>query len=344
MGVKQVTFYKTVPTLQRLYAWPFILTHLINLIMLVSLMEPSIPPHSRKFTACESNLTNASASNAENASCTASATAAMVVGGGTAGSAGVEFWGYSLPLWNAVLLPVLLVLQLLAWLGTHWSVNFNSLMTLSRVRTVEEAGCVMVVPSKPTQKVVICNVEQVALRNKSSRAVETVPSFEFQKRRYLWEAGEKKWQKVAFPVRESMAFYTSSRGLADSESIGDAAARYGLNSFEIPLPTFKELYMDQCRQPFFVFQVGCVSLWSMDEYWYYSIFTLLMLLLFEGTVVLSRTRNLRMVRDMMGAPTIVRVFRAGAWISLTSNMLVPGDIISVKRNKHDADETGIHIY
>jgi cation-transporting ATPase 13A1 len=61
----------------------------------------------------------------------------------------------------------------------------------------------------------------------------------------------------------------------------------------------------------------------MDDMWLYSLFTLLMLLLFEGTVVLSRTRNLRMLREMMPPPVRVLVFRKGAWETKASSFLLP---------------------
>ena len=336
MGVQSVGLYAAREPFWRLDVWPFVLAQALNFVLLV-LRASSVA----NATASEAPDSNAALQLQAN---TTESVLQQTMGSGgpanaTQNAEGYVVWGLSLPLLHTVLLPVLAVLQLLAWLGTHWSVKFKALVTLKPVKNVTQAAQVLVEPSKPTMKVGLCALEKVCLRNTASNVEEELASFDFHKRRYLWEPGEKKWQKVAFPVGESMRFYANSRGLPDDDAVCDAARRWGVNSFEIPLPTYKQLYAEQCRQPFFVFQVACVVLWSLDEYWIYSLFTLLMLLLFEGTVVLSRTRNLKMLREMMGAPVVVRVHRKGQWMTMHSNHLVPGDLISLNRNKHDPDQT-----
>ena len=111
---------------------------------------------------------------------------------------------------------------------------------------------------------------------------------------------------------------------------------YGSNTFDIPVPTFTELWKEHAVAPFFVFQIFCVGLWLLDEYWYYSLFTLFMLVAFESTVVWQRQRTLNEFRAMSIKPYDIWVYRERKWQQITSDKLLPGDLASVGRTKEDS--------
>ncbi len=263
-GAREITLYRSMPTVWRLDVWPYVLAHGVNFAMLVMSCTRLADASSGRADSLQQDTGNSLLRPGNDTQAPAAAAPGELPGTSTSGSAGVELLGYSLPLLHTVLLVVLPMLQLL---GTHWSVKFKAVVTMQRVSKVEDAVHAMVVPSKESTQAGLCEIEKVALRAQDTGKVQPVATFEFQKRRYLWEAGEKKWQKVSFPVSETMRFYNSSRGLPDDAAVADATARLGLNSFEIPLPTFKDLYAEQCRQPFFVFQVYvCVYIKYICEY------------------------------------------------------------------------------
>jgi len=111
---------------------------------------------------------------------------------------------------------------------------------------------------------------------------------------------------------------------------------YGDNTFDIPVPTFTELWKEHAVAPFFVFQMFCVGLWLLDDYWYYSLFTLVMLIGFESTVVWQRQRTLNEFRGMSIQPYEIWVYREEKWEQITSDKLLPGDLVSVGRTKEDS--------
>ena len=60
-------------------------------------------------------------------------------------------------------------------------------------------------------------------------------------------------------------------------------------------------------------------------------FTLFMILAFEGTTAFSRLKNMQQLRGMSAKGFTLYAYRAGAWTQVTSTALLPRDIISLRR-------------
>ena len=69
------------------------------------------------------------------------------------------------------------------------------------------------------------------------------------------------------PAQETFGHYQRSSGYGSEVKVAAALERWGPNRFEVPLPRFADLLQEQLVAPFFVFQVFCVGLWCLDDYW-----------------------------------------------------------------------------
>ncbi|XP_006817256.1 endoplasmic reticulum transmembrane helix translocase-like, partial [Saccoglossus kowalevskii] len=194
------------------------------------------------------------------------------------------------------------ILQILVCLFCHWSVHIKCALTCNRAKDPYQASLVKIVPTENNGFPLVAE-----LHHEENEEKPTVDIwFNFQKTKYIYDAEEKKqFLAVKFPVDHSMEFYQGWKGYKDEMEIFKAVKQYGSNSVVMEIPEFSELFKERATAPFFVFQVFCVGLWCLDEYWYYSVFTLVMLVMFEATLVKQQLRNLQEIRKMGNKPYFV---------------------------------------
>eukprot|EP00054_Salpingoeca_dolichothecata_P000146 m.16120 g.16120 ORF g.16120 m.16120 type:complete len:1361 (+) comp10277_c0_seq1:123-4205(+) len=226
-------------------------------------------------------------------------------------------------------LAAVVLLHGLMFLGQHWSVSFRALVKFPSA-SIRDATFAKVIPPPHHGKSALVPITKTRTGSRF---------FVFQKHKYIFEQDEDgipMFRQVTAPVNRPLEHYIFTQGL-DEEEAADRFVRYGENKFEILMPSFKELYLEGLLSPFTVFQMFCILLWCLDEYWQYSLFTLFMMLVFEGTVVMSRRKNLQTLRGMNNAPRVLQVFRDGEWKSLVATQLLPGDLISLVRGSASDD-------
>ncbi|KAJ2084153.1 putative cation-transporting ATPase 1 [Coemansia sp. RSA 988] len=232
-------------------------------------------------------------------------------------------------------LMIMFMAQALVFLTCQWSVNMRALLTCQRVTDPYSAEVVKVIPSDELGKGEMCEMEYgVNVHDE----VQAQLSFRFQAQKYMFDDDKKVFQAITYPSDSKPLLSTlqQATGLADEREIREAQEIYGSNKFDVPVPTFIDLFKEHAVAPFFVFQIFCVGLWCMDEYWYYSIFSLVMLVGFESTLVFQRLRTLNEFRALSMKPYKIQARRAGQWIEVGTEQLCPGDVISVVRSVEDS--------
>lgn len=232
----------------------------------------------------------------------------------------------------------------LAWLSTRWSTRIRQVATCLQVPDIQSANIIKAIPKPNRGSPAFCPIQrsQRTVKKPNSKGSEpekeTVLFIEYQRDDYFYTPETNTFNLLAYPSDQNptLATFNSTTGIATETDLALTKELYGKNTFDIPVPTFFELLGEHMQAPFFVFQMFSVGLWFLDQYWYYSLFTLFMLIVFECTTVFQRLRTLNEFRTMSIKPYMIQVYRCGKWAEISTEDLVPGDLVSVLRTKEDS--------
>ncbi|XP_061739900.1 polyamine-transporting ATPase 13A3 isoform X2 [Nerophis ophidion] len=110
---------------------------------------------------------------------------------------------------------------------------------------------------------------------------------------------------------------------------------FGVNEIEVKVPSVFKLLIKEVLNPFYIFQLFSVILWSADEYYYYAVAIVIMSLLSIATSLYAIKKQYVMLHDMVAAHSTVRVSVCRAnneIVEVLSSDLVPGDVIVIPSN------------
>ena len=148
-------------------------------------------------------------------------------------------------------------LHLLLFLSTRWSVKIRCWVAF---RTCDDKEATHALAWSSTAS--LCELKEEAPRGRF---------FSFQRRIYVQDVSG--WRPHAPKTQRPLAELAQCTGLETNDQETTQRKSWGPNAFQIEDPTFSELFEEHYLAPFFVFQVFCCVLWSLDEYWVYSAFT-----------------------------------------------------------------------
>ncbi|EPY53277.1 P-type ATPase [Schizosaccharomyces cryophilus OY26] len=223
-------------------------------------------------------------------------------------------------------------LNVLVWLIGEWSTRVYCFLTSKKTNSVDHASHILVIPSKSGDSSSVEPIEKTILPD----GQHIQYSFVFQKKRYLYKNAENHFTNVTFP----MDFPLTIGVLKNSSGLNSVQeemymCQYGRNVFDIPIPSFASLFKEHAVAPFFVFQIFCCVLWCLDEYWKFSLFSMFMIVALECSVVWQRQRTLVEFRTMSIQAYDIQVYRNKKWMAISTEDLLPNDIVSVVHTKED---------
>nr|XP_043893545.1 cation-transporting ATPase 13A2 isoform X2 [Solea senegalensis] len=152
----------------------------------------------------------------------------------------------------------------------------------------------------------------------------------FEGLRYIWLDKKGAFCRVSVLSEDwtSKDLYGFQKGLSHQEQCLRRRI-YGPNLIDVPVKPYLKLLFEEILNPFYVFQLFSITLWLIDEYYFYAI-CILILSVLSISVSLYETRKQSVIlHNMAQLVTTVTVRRSSGEEYVNSAELVPGDCIII---------------
>uniref|UniRef100_A0A8D3E170 Polyamine-transporting ATPase 13A3 n=1 Tax=Scophthalmus maximus TaxID=52904 RepID=A0A8D3E170_SCOMX len=107
---------------------------------------------------------------------------------------------------------------------------------------------------------------------------------------------------------------------------------FGENEIAVRVPSLFKLLIKEVLNPFYIFQLFSVILWSAEDYYYYATAIVFMSVISIATSLYTIKKQYVMLHDMVAAHSVVRVSVCKGNTEAMSTELVPGDVIIIPAN------------
>lgn len=224
-----------------------------------------------------------------------------------------------------IILGLLLLIQFVVFFSKFWSESLRATISYKISKELSNSTHVRIDISNNKFKM----NNRTGISEITHSVKDELISIEFEKIKYLFNKEKNTFEKSRINFRKKLGEFKQAVPYASEQEVEKLKVKFGNNLMKVPIPSFFSLYKEHIVAPFFVFQLFCILLWVFDDYGLHSGMTLLMLCIFEATVVGQRIINLVTLRKMRVPPHFIYVYRNNEWKRISSSDLIPGDIVSI---------------
>ena len=247
--------------------------------------------------------------------------------------------------WACLSLFATLTLHALFFLLCHWLVSFKALALYKPTEEVVEGAWVLVRPPINRGKAALVEVKRALKGGElkiefQRQSYKYVSPHELRKSPLAKEFPNGVWQLATCPVGFKVEHYATSTGVGTKDMVETLLERWGPNHVAVQMPSFAQMLINQLLSPLAIFQVFCALLWLLDEYWTYTLWSLVSVVIFEAVTVFQRNKTLKMLGGMAPKTQPIWVYRLGKWQLLITKDLLPGDIMSITSASASGPTTG----